>query len=178
MGDDSDRDVRFLATVLLTAPGPTILYQREELGLGQPRLPRAAMTDPLDLLHWSDGPGRENARVPIPWAEGRDQGFWIGRSWLPMDWPRGASVAVQDVGRDTNLTFYRRAAAFRRSRLRDRPLQGWSREGEVIRLMRQGATVVLNFGTGPVPADPDPAFASGEMGDGALPGRTAAVWLD
>ncbi|MGB3555398.1 MAG: alpha-amylase family glycosyl hydrolase, partial [Jannaschia sp.] len=106
-GDGSDADVRFLALVLATAPGPTILYQGEELGLSQPHLPKSAVTDPLDLLYWPDGPGREGARVPIPWAEGIDRGFSIGKPWLPMDWPAGASVAVQDIGTDTNLTFYR-----------------------------------------------------------------------
>ena len=176
-GDGSDRDVRFLATVLMTAPGPTILYQGEELGLSQPALPKYVVTDPLDLLYWPDGPGRENARVPIPWAEGDDRGFSTGQPWLPMDWPAGISVAAQDVGRRTNLAFYRAMGAFRRAHLGERRLEDWTREGEVVRLTLDRARVVLNFGTEPVAAEPDPDFASWEMEGTTLPGRTAAIWL-
>lgn len=176
-GDGSDRDVRFLAMVLATAPGPTILYQGEELGLVQPDLPKAAVTDPLDLLYWPDGPGREGARVPIPWAEGDDRGFSTGRPWLPMDWPSGVSVAVQDIGADTNLAYYRRVFAFRRDKMGERRLEDWSRDGEVIRLSYPGARVVLNFGTDPVDVEGKPDLTSAPLDDESLPGRTAAIWL-
>jgi alpha-glucosidase len=176
-GDGSDRDVRFLATVLMTAPGPTLLYQGEELGLPQPRLPKEAVTDPLDQLYWPDGPGREGPRVPIPWAEGGARAFTTGTPWLPMDWPAGISVAVQDAGRRTNLAFYRELGAFRRRHLGDRVLDDWSHEGEVIRLTLDRAEVVLNFGAEPIEVRPDPDFRSWEMDGTALPGRSAAIWL-
>ncbi|WGH79474.1 alpha-amylase family glycosyl hydrolase [Jannaschia ovalis] len=176
-GDGSDRDVRFLSLMLAVSPGTVLVYQGEELGLCQPQLPKAAVTDPLDLLYWPDGPGREGARVPLPWAEGADRGFSTGRPWLPMDWASGLSVAVQEIAHDSNLRFYREIHAFRRDKLRGRKLQGWRHEGEVIGLDYDCAEVVLNFGTDPVEARPDPDIASGEMEGGTLPGRTGAIWL-
>ena len=179
VGDGSDRDLRFFALLLATAPGSVIVYQGEELGLPQPHLPLAAVTDPLDLLYWPDGPGREGARVPIPWAEGADRGFSIGTPWLPMDWPKGISVAVQDIAADSVLAFYRRALRFRaEARIGNRQLTRWSHDGDVIRLeYDEGAvTVLLNFGTETVSCpDGPPALSSQEL-DGNLPGRTGAVW--
>ncbi len=176
-GDGSARDVRFLATVLATAPGPVLIFQGEELGLTQPDLPKDAVTDPLDLLYWPDGPGREGARVPLPWTEGRNRGFTTGTPWLPMKWPDGTSVAVQHIDEASNLRFYRRVFAFRRDDLGDLTLQDWSKEGEVITLEYPGATVKLNFGTTSVDAPKGADFTSSDLDDGTLPGRTAAVWL-
>ncbi|MEM9795098.1 MAG: alpha-amylase family glycosyl hydrolase [Pseudomonadota bacterium] len=175
-GDGSDQDVRFLAMVLATAPGPTLIYQGEELGLSQPDLPRAAVTDPYDLLYWPDGAGREGARVPFPWVEGDGYGFSVGQPWLPMDWPARVSAAVQETG-DTNLNFYRRLLAFRREHLRPVDLQGWSQDGEIISLKHASAKVMLNFGTEAVAAEADPDLASRPMQGDVLPGRSAAIWL-
>ena len=175
-GDGSPRDVRFLAFLLATAPGPVILYQGEELGLCQPHLPKSAVTDPLDLLYWPDGPGREGARVPIPWAEGDDGGFSIGRPWLPMNWPDGISVAVQDIG-DSCLGFYREAIAFRGRHLAQARMTEWRREGEVLRLVYPGVEVMLNFGQDEVPARDGPAISSDAMAGARLPGRAGAAWV-
>ena len=177
-GDGSDHDARFLAFMLVMSPGPVILYQGEELGLTQPHLPRAAVTDPLDLLYWPDGPGREGARVPIPWTESNDRGFSTARPWLPMDWPMGVSVAVQNIGADSTLAFYRRAISFRRGRMPKMVLEDWSRDGDVIRLDYEGGRVILNFGRDGVEAGGEPDFASGPMAGTTLPARTGAVWLD
>ena len=187
LGDGSDRDVRFYALLLATAPGPVIVYQGEELGLGQPHLPLSTVSDPLDLLYWPDGPGREGARVPIPWAEGKDQGFSTGPPWLPMDWPAGASIAVQEITDRSNLGFYRRAFAFRRDQgIGDMTLGAWHRDADVLTLEYGqdgsaagpgGCTIVLNFGPDPIPVEGQPAIASGDVADGAMPGRCAAAWL-
>ncbi len=179
-GDGSARDVRFLASVLATAPGPVLIYQGEELGLIQPRLPKHVVTDPLDLLYWPDGPGREGARVPIPWTEGDGRSFSTGRPWLPMDWPEGISVAVQHIASDSALNFYRAALAFRRDRMGALRLQDWTHESETIALDYPRSRVLLNFGSGEVPNPHGPpeftSLGTGEMGE-TLPGRTAAIWL-
>jgi alpha-glucosidase len=175
-GDGSARDAKFLAMVLATAPGPVLIYQGEELGLVQPDLPRVAVTDPLDLLYWPDGPGREGARVPIPWDESGNWGFTTGRPWLPMTWPEGKSVAVQHIDESSVLRFYRAAFAFRRGRMGPLDLIDWRRDGEAIRLTYPGARVVMNFGKESVAIECPPDLASAEF-DGDLPGRTAGVWL-
>ena len=186
VGAGSEADTRFLAFVLATAPGPVILYQGEELGLPQPNLPRHAVTDPLDLMYWPDGPGREGARVPIPWAEGFDRGFSTGAPWLPMDWPDGISVAVQEISDRSVLAFYRRAFAFRRqAALGNLALAEWSRDGDVIHLRYEGGEasqhgsirVMLNFGGTSAPMrGGTPDFASGDTDRGRIPARTGATW--
>jgi alpha-glucosidase len=185
-GDGSHRDARFLATVLATAPGTVMLYQGEELGLTQPKLPKWAVSDPLDLLYWPDGPGREGARVPIPWAEGDDRGFSTSRPWLPMDWPDGISVASQEIASDSILAFYRRAFGFRRAHdIGNMALQDWSRKGEVIRLSystggemrRVSCEVVLNFGETTCRTKAGPDFSSESFEGTHMPGRCAGIWL-
>ncbi|MFQ6551431.1 alpha-amylase family glycosyl hydrolase [Aestuariibius insulae] len=95
-GDGSDRDARLFAMQCAVLPGPWMIYQGEELALPQPDLTKEETTDPLDLLYWPDGPGREGPRVPLPWHEGADHyGFTSGTPWLPMRWPHGKAVMRQ-----------------------------------------------------------------------------------
>ncbi|UWQ18976.1 alpha-amylase family glycosyl hydrolase [Jannaschia sp. M317] len=175
-GDGSAREARFFALLLATAPGSVLIYQGEELGLVQPALPKAAVTDPLDLLYWPDGPGREGARVPYPWAEGGNRGFTTGAPWLPMDWPEGISASVQHIDKGSVLNFYRDALAFRRASMQDLTLRHWERDGDVIRLSYPAAYVVLNFGAEAVEVE-GAADLSSDRIDGTLPGRAGAVWL-
>ncbi|MFQ6547484.1 alpha-amylase family glycosyl hydrolase [Aestuariibius sp. 2305UL40-4] len=114
-GDGSDRDARLFAMQCALLPGPWLVFQGEELALPQPDLTREETTDPLDLLYWPDGPGREGARVPIPWHEGADNfGFTSGTPWLPMRWPSGKAVMRQadDGG---VAAFYRKLTEARRT---------------------------------------------------------------
>ena len=86
-GDASDA---VLALQMAFLPGPWIIYQGEEYGLPQPDLAKEDVTDPLDLLYWPDGPGREGARVPMPWdAVAENYAFTRGTPWLPMAWDCG-----------------------------------------------------------------------------------------
>ncbi len=115
LGDGTDACARFFATLLAVLPGAAILWQGEELGLPQPDLSKAETTDPLDLLYWPDGPGREGARVPMPWAaEAKNYGFSDGTPWLPMRWEADRAVDAQDAHAESVLNYYRRAMAFRR----------------------------------------------------------------
>ncbi|CTQ48759.1 alpha-amylase family glycosyl hydrolase [Jannaschia donghaensis] len=175
-GDGTSHDAKFLALMLATAPGPVLIYQGEELGLTQPALAKSAVTDPLDLLYWPDGPGREGARVPIPWEEGGERAFTTGTPWLPMDWPEDVSVAVQHIDANSVLRFYRAAFAFRRDRMGKLKLKDWSRDDDVIHLTYGSAKVILNFGMEDIAVETAPDFASATA-DGALPARAAGVWL-
>ncbi len=115
LGDGTDACAKFYAALLAVLPGAAILWQGEELGLPQPDLAKAEVTDPFDLMYWPDAPGREGARVPIPWeAEGQSYGFSEAAPWLPMRWARDRAVDAQDADAESVLRFYRRAMAFRR----------------------------------------------------------------
>ncbi len=108
-GDASDA---VLALQMAFLPGPWIIYQGEEFGLPQPHLSRKDVTDPLDLLYWPDGPGREGARVPMPWdADADGYGFTTGTPWLPMTWDRDAVRR----GQTQMAPFYRQIIALRRA---------------------------------------------------------------
>ena len=106
--------LRFKALLMAFLPGPWILYQGEELGLYQPELNHDEVTDPFDLRFWPDGPGRENARVPLPWeTDAPNMGFTTGTPWLPMRW----TAAHVDNARAPGgmLEFYRTLLTLRRT---------------------------------------------------------------
>jgi len=71
------RPAKLLIALLLALPGTICLYQGEELGLPQARLPAAeSLRDPA---------GRDGARTPMPWRAGAPQaGFTSGAPWLPV----------------------------------------------------------------------------------------------
>lgn len=107
LGDGSAEAARFYLALLAVLPGPMFFYQGEELGLPQPELSKAEVTDPFDLRFWPDAPGRDAARVPMPWDDGPGHGFTTGTPWKPMDWAKGLSVAAQDQDPHSTLALAR-----------------------------------------------------------------------
>ena len=61
--------------LLLTLPGVAILYQGDELGLEDGRVPRDRVVDLAD-------PTRDPERTPLPWT--RDGAEWVD-PWLPLE---------------------------------------------------------------------------------------------
>ncbi len=115
---DADR-AAVQAVLMALLPGPWLIYQGEEWGLPQPELAKEVVTDPLDLLYWPDGPGREGSRVPIPWDPAAPAfGFTGGKPWLPMDWDREALRRAKAPGGLEDL--YRQVIGLRRK-------LGWDR---------------------------------------------------
>ena len=128
-GTGSLHDACLRAAVMAFLPGPWLIYQGEEFGLAQPELSEAEVTDPLDLLYWPDGPGREGSRVPMPWDAGAPgYGFTTGTPWLPMRWDRDALRAAQAPGG---------VADTYRDLLRLRRAHGWDR-GRVVSVEHTG----------------------------------------
>ena len=156
LGDGSAEAAKFYAAVQAMMPGPTLMFQGEELGLPQPHLEKDEVTDPFDLLYWPDGPGREGPRVPVPWTrEAPAFGFTGAAPWLPMRWDPEISVEAQRTRPDSVLSFVRRALRVRRD-------EGFAHarrcaptvEGRVLRLEietdRGRYRAELNFGADPV----------------------------
>lgn len=86
-GPDRLAEIQAKATLMAFLPGPWMIYQGEEWGLPQPPLEHEDITDPYDLLYWPEPPGREGARVPLPWSDDGPQfGFTTAAPWLPMCW--------------------------------------------------------------------------------------------
>ena len=110
-GPDQAASAAVYALLMAFLPGPWLIYQGEEWGLPQPELMKTEITDPLDLLYWPDGPGREGARVPMPWNDVPPHfGFSDSKPWLPMRW------IDQLSNRDATQKLYRDAIATRRER--------------------------------------------------------------
>ena len=180
-GDGSDRDARFFALLMAFLPGPWLIYQGEELGLPQPQLSEEETVDPLDLLYWPDGPGRDGARVPIPWEDAPNFGFSTGKPWLPMRWDSGHAVARQSEA--TVMGFYANCLAARKEQgWADAALTEWSLEDGLLEVRTEGAggtwRALFNYGEAVRRCDPTQPYLASQPCYGDLLGRTAAVWRE
>ncbi len=178
-GDGSDRDARFFALMMATLPGAWLIYQGEELGLPQATLSREETTDPLDLLYWPDGPGREGARVPMPWTAGPTFGFSKGTPWLPMRWSDDRCADAQTE--QSIRGFYQRAIAARKAQSwQDGRVVSHSVDGDVLicQTDTDEATweIVINYGTQTYVRDAGPPFLASQPSTGDVLGRTTAIW--
>ena len=111
-----------MAALLVCLPGALCLYQGDELGLPEARIP----TDiPEDRILDSFGkalypilPGRDGSRTPMPWsADAPQQGFTTaGQTWLPIP-RRHQALAVDRQSEDPGslLNTWRRLLHWRRS---------------------------------------------------------------
>ena len=125
------RRARAAALLALALPGSAYVYQGEELGL-----PEVEDIDPdriQDPMHFRSGgvdPGRDGARVPLPWAgDAPPYGFSppgaTAEPFLPQPagWA-GLTVAAQDGDPASTLSLYRAALRLRRDELGDEGLDG------------------------------------------------------
>ena len=108
---------RLLFALLLSLKGTILVYQGEELGLPQARLPRSLLRDPVGDLYWPYDGGRDGCRTPMPWdAALPNLGFSEGEPWLPAAAEhRGLTVAEQEADPESNLAFARQMIALRKS---------------------------------------------------------------
>lgn len=105
----SEARARAAAVLLLTLPGTPFLYQGEELGLADARIPPSRRVDPG---------GRDGCRAPLPWTDEPDHGWVAGSApWLP--WPpeadNGRTVAGLAGDPSSILSLYRDLLAARRA---------------------------------------------------------------
>jgi alpha-glucosidase len=152
-GGREDR-ARLAAFLACTLRGTPFLYQGDELGLREARLPRAAIVDPPGRRFWPFYRGRDGARTPMQWDAGPNAGFTTGTPWLPVqaDHPT-RNVATQHADDRSLLAFWRRALAARRAHadlLHGAQEGPAAPDGELLRFRRGRADVVLNLGDGPV----------------------------
>ena len=174
---------RAATLMMLGLPGSAYLYQGEELGLQEVDVPPDRRTDPSWFR--TGMPGRDGARVPIPWRGSRTPyGFGPAGStpWLPMpdDWA-SLTVAAQRTDPESTWSFYRAAIRARRSFATTSAVgddvEVVEGRSTVLHLRRGSLTMVCNCGSRPVRLPPgDAVISSGPLRDGLLPPDTAA-WL-
>ena len=152
-GRIGEAQARVAAMLLLTLRGTPTLYQGDELGIGKVTIPPDRIRDPQDLRQPGLGLGRDGARTPMPWHDGKFAGFGTAEPWLPLneDW-KIRNVAAQEKDPGSMLNLYRNLLSLRRrhAALTVGELTLVPGEDEVLQYeRREGAErllIALNFG--------------------------------
>ncbi|MDQ3932767.1 MAG: alpha-amylase family glycosyl hydrolase, partial [Actinomycetota bacterium] len=146
----SRRAIAFL-TLLAGLPGIPFLYQGDELGLCDGKVPRERAVDPVAVRNVADG-GRDGSRTPMPWRPGAGMGFTSGEPWLPFGGRRAVdTVAVQHREAGSYLNRTRSLLSTRRSNhdlSGDNPVEWLTMGGQLVAYQRGNALVVANCGPG------------------------------
>ena len=155
-GDETPELAKALFALLVGLRGTTLVYQGEELGLPQARLPRDRQRDPVGDLYWPYTFGRDGCRTPMPWTEDPTMGFTDGEPWLPLATEHeGLSVEAQEADPDSPLAFAREAIALKRmsQALRFGDLEAVDAPAPLVAFLRshgeETVMVVANLGTAP-----------------------------
>ena len=133
-GDDGAYRVesaKMLATMMYAMRGTSYLYQGQELGMTNVRLPIQAYNDleiqntyqeqlaqgrdPEDIMASIYAMGRDNARTPMQWSDAPNAGFTEGTPWLPVNenyHTVNARAALEDP--DSVFHYYQALIALRR----------------------------------------------------------------
>lgn len=108
--------IRTALVMLLGLRGTPVLYQGDEIGLGDRAVAHEDMRDPLGVAYFPAYAGRDAMRTPMPWRSGPGGGFTEAgaRPWLPLGDDDGATVEEQRNDPDSVLAFTRRLIALRR----------------------------------------------------------------
>lgn len=109
------------AAMLVAMPGALCLYQGDELGLSEARIPEdisvSQIQDPFGKALYPDVVGRDGSRTPMPWqAKAISAGFsTLEDAWLPIpDSHRPRAVDAQNEDPSSLLNTWRRLLHWRR----------------------------------------------------------------
>jgi len=113
-GDDP-RKVRLALLMLLSLRGTPVLYQGDEIGMGNVTVAHADLRDPLGIRFFPYYEGRDAGRTPMQWSDGFGGGFTdADRPWLPLGDVAATNVATQREDPHSVLTLCRDVIAYRR----------------------------------------------------------------
>jgi alpha-glucosidase len=108
---------RLEMALLACLPGSICVYQGEELGLPQARLPFEAIRDPFGRTFYPAYAGRDGSRTPMPWQAGvRHSGFSRAeRTWLPVAASHDLlAIDRQEEDENSTLACWRQMLRYRR----------------------------------------------------------------
>jgi alpha-glucosidase len=147
-----------LMAALFSLRGTIFVYQGEELGLPQARVPFERLCDPYALSSYVGDAGRDGARTPMPWSDTEPMaGFTTAcDTWLPIDPdhpPFAPSVQARDPA--SHLAVTRRLIALRKAHpaLRVGDIEVHEAPPQVLALLRTAGDerifCVVNLGAEP-----------------------------
>jgi alpha-glucosidase len=156
--DGDDDKIKVALVMLLSLRGTPVLYQGDEIGLGDTEVPRERLRDPLGVLYWPAYAGRDAMRTPMPWRNAPGGGFTgpAVEPWLPFgdlaacnvedqrDEPGSALRLVRDL-----IALRRETPALQSGPYRTLELEGaggahawaWSRGDRIVVMAAMGADV-------------------------------------
>jgi alpha-glucosidase len=109
------RQVRLALLMLLSLRGTPVLYQGDEIGMGNVTIAPEDLRDPLGVRFHPYYDGRDAGRTPMQWSDGPGGGFTLAdRPWLPLGDVAAVNVAAQRDDPDSVLTLCRDVIAYRR----------------------------------------------------------------
>lgn len=117
-----DEFYRMSAALLLSLPGALCLYQGDELGLPEAKIPKDIpedkIQDPFGKALYPTVPGRDGSRTPMPWQEKAPNAGFTDEGvepWLPIP-KKHLSLAVdaQNADPDSLLNTWRRLMHWRK----------------------------------------------------------------
>ena len=127
-----ERSAKLLATMLHGMQGTPYIYQGEELGMTNIRLPieqyrdveiqnfyRKRMAEgypEAEVMASIYAKGRDNARTPMQWDDTAHAGFTTGTPWLPVN-PNATEInaAAQLADPDSVFAYYQKLIALRKA---------------------------------------------------------------
>ena len=185
-GGGSVGEARARAVLLLelALPGAVYLYNGEELGLPSIDVPDEALQDPTWVRSGFTERGRDNCRLPMPWAgDAAPYGFSsISQTWLPIPTQYAALTAERQVeDPDSTLNLVRKALHLRASRpeFRGDEIDWYGAPADCCAFQRRsgGLICVLNAGDEPVPLPVgELLLSSAPLLENELP-PNATAWL-
>ncbi len=109
---------RAALVLLLGLRGTPVLYQGDEIGLGDVPVAREDLRDPLGVRYWPHYVGRDGMRTPMPWRDAPGGGFTDPdvRPWLPFGDLTACNVEDQRGDSGSMLHLARDLIALRRER--------------------------------------------------------------
>ena len=113
---DEARKIRAALVMLLTLRGTPVLYQGDEIGLGDVEVAQDRLRDPLGVRYWPHYSGRDGMRTPMHWRDTPGGGFTEpdATPWLPLGDTGARNVETQRHDPESFLTLTRDLIALRR----------------------------------------------------------------
>jgi len=102
--------------MLLTKKGMPFIYNGDELGMINVRIPRRQIRDRYGKMIWPFYKGRDQGRTPMQWNNETVGGFTSGEPWLPLHEDfRKVNVHSETNDEKSVLNAYRQLIALRKA---------------------------------------------------------------